>query len=104
MSRQSAGTFEPSSIITMSPGTNSFAGIFTCLLSLKAVAFKAVNLFNASIAFSDLNSWMKPNTPLKKTIISINKASLNYPTKTESNAAISKINIRKLLICSRNKM
>ena len=73
----SAGTILPSSRITMSPGTRSFASTERILPPLRTLARGEDIFFKASKAFSAFFSWTVPITALIRTTAKIMATSMN---------------------------
>ncbi len=95
----SAGTLSPDSSITMSPGTTSLAKISLSSEFRKTRATGLSIFFKASIAFSALYSWVKPNNAAAITIANIVMASMTSPTNIDRTAAAKSIITNILVNC-----
>ncbi|KKR95889.1 MAG: hypothetical protein UU48_C0040G0003 [Candidatus Uhrbacteria bacterium GW2011_GWF2_41_16] len=95
MSLISAGTTLPASRITKSPGTTSFDEIEIMLPSRITAAVGEAIIFNASIAFSALYSWINPITAFMITITTMAIVSTASPITPEIIAAMISIMIMK---------
>ena len=100
--RISAGTICPASNNTLSPGTNSCAGITLIFPSRITVALGAAILRNASTAFSARYSCTKPMMALMITISKIIIVSVTSPMMPDITAAAINTIIIKSWNCFRN--
>ncbi len=102
MRRMSAGTRDPASSITISPGTSSNAATLVTFPSRRTVAALAAIFLRASIAFSALYSWTKPIMALIIMIAMITKVSAGSPIIPAIMAAPIRTRIMKSLNWSRS--
>ncbi len=102
ISLASAGILLPVSNRMISPGTSSEASISFSMPFRMTLARSAVNFLKASMAFSALYSWTKPNTALSITIIAMTTASIFSPMTTDIAIATRRMMMIKEVNCRKN--